>query len=85
MQNKELVMGKCIELARNVKGFTLTNPLVGAAVIKGGNAVYGIHEKYGSFHAEINAIKMFLYLLKQHQINHAFYEQALLHHRQLSI
>ncbi len=41
MQNKELVMGKCIELARNVKGFTLTNPLVGAAVIKGGNAVYG--------------------------------------------
>ena len=34
-------MGKCIELARNVKGFTLTNPLVGAAVIKGGNAVYG--------------------------------------------
>ena len=44
MQNKELVMGKCIELARNVKGFTLTNPLVGAAVIKGGNAVYGIHE-----------------------------------------
>ena len=57
MQNKELVMGKCIELARNVKGFTLTNPLVGAAVIKGGNAVYGIHEKYGSFHAEINAIK----------------------------
>ena len=89
MQNKELVMGKCIELARNVKGFTLTNPLVGAAVIKGGNAVYGIHEKYGSFHAEINAnfffylslkdylLQLFLYLLKQHQINHAFYEQTI--------
>ena len=57
MQNKEAVMGRCVELARNAKGFTLTNPLVGAAVIKNGQAVYGIHEKYGSHHAEVNAIK----------------------------
>lgn len=57
MQNKEAVMGRCIELARSAKGFTLTNPLVGAAVIKNGQAVYGIHEKYGSHHAEVNAIK----------------------------
>lgn len=57
MQNKETVMGKCIELARSAKGFTLTNPLVGAAVIKDGKVVYGIHEKYGSNHAEVNAIK----------------------------
>lgn len=57
MLNKEAVMGRCIELARNAKGFTLTNPLVGAAVIKNGQAVYGIHEKYGTNHAEVNAIK----------------------------
>lgn len=57
MHNKEAVMGKCIELARSAKGFTSTNPLVGAAVIKDGKAIYGIHEKYGSHHAEVNAIK----------------------------
>lgn len=57
MQNKEAVMGRCIELARSAKGFTLTNPLVGAAIIKNGQVFYGIHEKYGSNHAEVNAIK----------------------------
>ncbi len=57
MLNKEAVMSRCVELARNAKGFTLTNPLVGAAVIKNGEAVYGIHEKYGTNHAEVNAIK----------------------------
>ena len=64
MQNKEAVMGRCVELARNAKGFTLTNPLVGAAVIKNGQAVYGIHEKYGSHHAEVNAIKMLVKMLQ---------------------
>lgn len=57
MLNKEVVMSRCIELARNAKGFTLTNPLVGAAVIKDNKAFYGIHEKYGCSHAEVNAIK----------------------------
>ena len=57
MLNKEAIMSRCVELAYNAKGFTLTNPLVGAAVIKDNKAVYGIHEKYGFAHAEVNAIK----------------------------
>ncbi len=57
MNNKNAIMGRCIELANGAKGRTKTNPLVGAAVIKDGKAVYGIHEKYGYAHAEVNAIK----------------------------
>ena len=57
MNNKEEIMSKCIQLAFNGKGYTKTNPLVGAAVIKNGSAIYGIHEEYGKAHAEVNAIK----------------------------
>ncbi len=56
MNNKEVIMSKCVELAYSRKGFTLNNPLVGAAVVKDNNIFCGVHEKYGNNHAEINAI-----------------------------
>lgn len=56
MSSKEEIMSRCIELAYGAKGQTKTNPLVGACVKHDGKLFYGIHEKYGSWHAEVNAI-----------------------------
>ncbi len=52
------VMKKCIENAKKYAGYTITNPLVGAAIVKDGDIIaYGAHEAYGQAHAEVNAIK----------------------------
>lgn len=56
MSSKEEIMSRCIELAYGAKGRTKTNPLVGACVKHGKELFYGIHEEYGSWHAEVNAI-----------------------------
>lgn len=57
MIQAEAVMKKCIAESRKAKGFTGTNPLVGAAVVKNGNIVStGIHEAFGGAHAEVNAL-----------------------------
>lgn len=51
-------MKQAYELALNGKGYTKTNPLVGAVVVKDGNiAGKGWHKKYGGAHAEIEALK----------------------------
>lgn len=51
------LMKLCIGNARKAKGFTKTNPLVGALVVKDGSVIAaGIHEQYGEPHAEINAL-----------------------------
>ena len=56
MNKYEALMSKCIKNAYKAKGSTKTNPLVGAAVLDNNNVYYGIHEKYGFAHAEVNAI-----------------------------
>ncbi|MEE9500170.1 MAG: bifunctional diaminohydroxyphosphoribosylaminopyrimidine deaminase/5-amino-6-(5-phosphoribosylamino)uracil reductase RibD [Candidatus Omnitrophota bacterium] len=51
-------MRRAIELARKAEGKTFPNPLVGALVVKKGKIVgEGHHEKPGSAHAEITALK----------------------------
>lgn len=51
------LMKLCVNNAYKAKGFTQTNPLVGAAVVKNGKVVsIGIHEKFGQSHAEVNAL-----------------------------
>lgn len=47
----------CFELARIGEGFVSPNPLVGCVIVKEEKIIAtGYHEKYGSFHAERNAI-----------------------------
>ena len=49
---------RCFELAEKGKGNVFPNPLVGAVIIKNGNVIgEGYHQKFGSDHAEIEAIK----------------------------
>ena len=55
---EEKYMRRAIELAKGGTGFTNPNPLVGAVIVKDGQIIgEGFHEKYGSLHAERNAIK----------------------------
>ena len=57
----EIFMKRAIELARKGEGFTSPNPCVGAVIVKGGQIVAeGWHEKAGSYHAEIVAIKQMM-------------------------
>jgi diaminohydroxyphosphoribosylaminopyrimidine deaminase/5-amino-6-(5-phosphoribosylamino)uracil reductase len=57
----EIFMRRAIELAKKGEGFTSPNPLVGAVIVKGGQIVAeGWHEKAGSDHAEIVAIKQMM-------------------------
>lgn len=57
MINPRELMKRCVAKAATAKGFTKTNPLVGAAVVKNGHIVsIGIHENFGDAHAEVNAL-----------------------------
>ncbi|MDY3908230.1 MAG: bifunctional diaminohydroxyphosphoribosylaminopyrimidine deaminase/5-amino-6-(5-phosphoribosylamino)uracil reductase RibD [Eubacterium sp.] len=50
-------MQLAIELAKKGTGHTSPNPMVGCVVVKNGKIVTeGFHEKFGSFHAERNAL-----------------------------
>ncbi len=54
----EKYMRRAIELANGGIGFVNPNPLVGAVIVKNGKIIgEGYHERYGSLHAERNAIK----------------------------
>jgi diaminohydroxyphosphoribosylaminopyrimidine deaminase/5-amino-6-(5-phosphoribosylamino)uracil reductase len=47
----------CFTLAKKGKGFVSPNPLVGAILVKKSKVICkGYHKKYGSAHAEVNAI-----------------------------
>lgn len=51
-------MTRALELAANGRGFTATNPLVGAVIVKNGELIgEGYHHYYGGDHAEVDAIK----------------------------
>lgn len=50
-------MKKALELAKKGEGFTSPNPLVGCVIVKDSEIIgKGYHEKFGSNHAEVNAI-----------------------------
>lgn len=52
------VMDECAALALEGKGYTKTNPIVGAIVVKDGKVIgRGFHEAYGKPHAEVMAIE----------------------------
>ncbi|MEG0927944.1 bifunctional diaminohydroxyphosphoribosylaminopyrimidine deaminase/5-amino-6-(5-phosphoribosylamino)uracil reductase RibD [Chryseobacterium sp.] len=57
MNNDELYIKRCIELAQKALGKTYPNPLVGSVIVHNGKIIgEGYHHKAGEPHAEINAI-----------------------------
>lgn len=57
MNKDEIYMNLTLKLAKKGRGFTGQNPMVGALVVKNGQILgYGYHKKYGSYHAERNAL-----------------------------
>ena len=51
-------MRHAVEIARKAEGFTHPNPLVGAVIVKDGKILAeGFHRKYGSLHAERDALR----------------------------
>lgn len=57
MNNDELYIKRCIELAQKALGNTYPNPLVGSVIVHNGEIIgEGYHQKAGENHAEINAI-----------------------------
>ncbi|SVE59387.1 uncharacterized protein METZ01_LOCUS512241, partial [marine metagenome] len=57
MQNEEIFMKRCIELASKAIGYVSPNPMVGCLIVYEGKIIgEGNHEKYGKAHAEVNAI-----------------------------
>ena len=50
-------MRRAFELAKRGRGATSPNPIVGAVIVRDGEVVgSGYHERYGSAHAEVNAL-----------------------------
>ena len=50
-------MQKCIELSKNGIGSVSPNPMVGSVIVYNGKVIgEGYHERFGSHHAEVNAI-----------------------------
>jgi diaminohydroxyphosphoribosylaminopyrimidine deaminase / 5-amino-6-(5-phosphoribosylamino)uracil reductase len=57
MTADEKYMTRCIELAERGAGNVSPNPMVGCVIVKNGKVIAeGCHKKYGTFHAERNAI-----------------------------
>lgn len=55
--NHQFFMQRCFQLAAFGMGNVAPNPLVGAVVVYNGEIIgEGYHQKYGSAHAEVNAI-----------------------------
>ena len=58
MTSEEKFMQRCIELALKGKGHVSPNPLVGAVIVLDNKIIgEGWHKKFGSDHAEVNAIR----------------------------
>lgn len=57
MEEYEIYLKRCIDLATNALGNTYPNPMVGAVIVHNGCIIgEGWHKKAGDHHAEINAI-----------------------------
>lgn len=53
----EKYMYRCLQLAKNGRGYVNPNPMVGAIVVHNGKVIgEGYHRRYGKAHAEVNAI-----------------------------
>ena len=58
MEQHELYMSRCLQLAQQAEGYTAPNPMVGAVVVCDGNIIgEGYHHRCGEPHAEVNAIR----------------------------
>lgn len=58
MKKDHYFMRRCFELARRGLGAASPNPLVGAVLVHNDRIIgEGYHQKYGSAHAEVNALK----------------------------
>lgn len=56
--NHEHYMQRCIQLANLGSGNVAPNPLVGCVIVHDSKIIgEGYHQKYGSYHAEVNAIR----------------------------
>ena len=56
--NEELLMKRCINLAKKGIGRTSPNPMVGAIIVHDNQIIgEGYHKKFGENHAEVDAIK----------------------------
>ena len=57
MQSQEFYMQKCLDLAYKGIGSVSSNPMVGSIIVHNNKIIgRGYHKKYGSTHAEVNAI-----------------------------
>ncbi|NQY11602.1 MAG: bifunctional diaminohydroxyphosphoribosylaminopyrimidine deaminase/5-amino-6-(5-phosphoribosylamino)uracil reductase RibD [Flavobacteriales bacterium] len=57
MNNIEIYMQRCLELAKNGLGNVSPNPLVGCVIVHNKQIIgEGYHRQYGETHAEVNAI-----------------------------
>jgi diaminohydroxyphosphoribosylaminopyrimidine deaminase/5-amino-6-(5-phosphoribosylamino)uracil reductase len=57
MQNGEIFMKRCFELANKAMGYVSPSPMVGSVIVYEGKIIgEGYHENYGKSHAEVNAI-----------------------------
>ena len=57
MNQHEMYMKQCIELAQKGAGSVSPNPMVGCVIVHSGKIIgQGFHEKHGQAHAEVNAI-----------------------------
>ena len=73
----EIFLKRAIDLAREGKYLTKPNPMVGCVIVKGNEVIAeGYHMKYGSNHAEINALED---LNKNNNISQAEFRQLTLY------
>ena len=57
MKTQEFYMQRCLQLALKGTGNVSPNPMVGCVVVHNNEIIgEGYHQKYGCFHAEVNAI-----------------------------
>ena len=58
MEQNELYMSRCLQLAQQAEGHTAPNPMVGAVIVCDGVIIgEGYHHRCGEPHAEVNAIR----------------------------
>lgn len=58
MEQNELYMSRCLQLAQQAEGHTAPNPMVGAVIVCDGVMIgEGYHHRCGEPHAEVNAIR----------------------------
>ncbi len=58
MENDQLLMRRCFDLARLGKGKVHPNPMVGSVLLNGVEVIgEGWHKQYGHSHAEVNCLK----------------------------